>query len=285
VTFTVSWADSKLKFVSGEPSKPNEVNVRLRDPRGRLLNSDYGYLRRIEGEGYVIFKLQEPIPGQWFVEVKTHENTHVRYTVGGFVKSPLKLAASLFPKHAVRGVPITIAAQVYNGKMPIKGFAATCNVKTLATGIPDLMAKYASQLQKIVVSSRGDKMPQDMAKLAALRNKMLKETDIFATASSTVNLKSTSSDTLRRIGLGNLFSGTAVTVPDVSVVTPLPVVTVPGIVSPTVPSIGAGTGVLVGQFRETKNSGSYNVIVTASGMCPILNTRFVRKDLVSVHVK
>ncbi len=285
VTFTVSWANPKLKFVSGNPGKPSEINVRLRDPRGRLLNSDYSYLRRIEGEGYVIFKLQEPIPGQWFVEVKTQENTHVRYTVGGFVRSPLKLADSLFPKHVVRGAPITIAAQVYNGKTPIKGFAATCNVKTIATSISDLMVKYASQLQKIVVSSRGDKMPQDMAKLATLRNKMLKETDIFATASSTVNLKSTSSDTLGRIGLGGLLSsGPTVTVPDVSVTTS-PVVTVPGTVSPTVPSISVGTGVLVGQFRETKNLGSYNVIVTASGMCPILNTRFVRKDLVSVYVK
>jgi hypothetical protein len=45
------------------------------------------------------------------------------------------------------------------------------------------------------------------------------------------------------------------------------------------------SGILVGQLRDTKQQGSYNVIVKVSGTSPLSNTRFVRKGLVSALVK
>jgi hypothetical protein len=36
-TFTAAWADTKIRAVPGAPRKPNEVSVRLRDPRRRAV--------------------------------------------------------------------------------------------------------------------------------------------------------------------------------------------------------------------------------------------------------
>jgi hypothetical protein len=44
------------------------------------------------------------------------------------------------------------------------------------------------------------------------------------------------------------------------------------------------SGALVGRFTDTRRGGSYNVVVTARGHAPVCNTRFVRKELVSIVV-
>jgi len=264
-TFTVAWADTNLTFVSGDPKKANEVSIRLRDPRGRLLHPDTSYIRRTVGAGYVLFELQEPTPGQWFVEVTTFDTTHVRYTVGGFVRSPLRLVVSLLPRVAVAGMPLTIATQVLDDQQLIKGFRANAQVVAPTLGIPKLQAKYKTQLAKIrpVRTVGGDRLPRDIGKLVALRDKLVKadQLDIFAPIATDLPLKNVTVGNLTNLGLGHL-------VPPVIPVPPLTI-----------------SGVLTGKFRKTQQPGSYNVVVTASGTSPISDTRFVRKELVSVLVK
>ncbi len=45
---------------------------------------------------------------------------------------------------------------------------------------------------------------------------------------------------------------------------------------------GAKSGVTITQFPQIKTAGSHNVVITTSGTSPASNTRFVRKELVSV---
>jgi subtilisin family serine protease len=266
-TFTVTWAETTLKFVPDDPQKANELSVRVRDPRGRLLDPNTSYVRRIVGTGYVAFKIQEPLAGQWFIEVSTLGNTHVRYTAGGFVRSPLRLVVSLLPKVIAAGIPMAITAQVFDGKQPIKASRAASQIFAPALSLAALQDKFKTQLAKIKPTPAvgGDRLPLNIGKLVALRNKLLKENkpDIFAPLELKITLKDVATGSLNGLGLGHL--------------------TFPGVVA-----VGPGTtnsGVFHGLFKNTQQAGSYNAVVTATGTSPISNNRFVRKELVSVLVK
>lgn len=288
-TFTVAWADAKLQFVAGDPKKANEVSIRLRDPRGRLLHPSDSYVRRIVGQGYAAFKFQEPMPGQWYVEVSTVGETHVRYTVGGFVRSPLHLIVSLRPKRVVAGVPLNIAAQMFDGKLRISGFKGSTQVIHPNISVSGLLEKYKSQLRDIkpVKLLGGDTLPLDIAKLTALRAKMLQaqKIDLFNHNVSSVTFRNAAISDLPRLRFGHLATPGVVPVGTddmMSSIAPRPMR--PVIPAQPIPS-SSGSGTLVGQFKDTKQQGSYNVLVTVNGMSPVSKTRFVRKALVSVLVK
>jgi subtilisin family serine protease len=290
-TFTVAWADTKLRFVSSDPKKPNQVAVRLRDPRGQLIHPDCSYVRRTVGQGYVVFKLQEPAAGQWFVEVTTASKTHLTYTVGGFVRSPLHLHVSLKPLQIIAGMPVNIAAQVFDGRSLITGFKASVQVARPTLGVANLMKKYKTQLKKVrpIKLPRSDTLPSDIGRLLALRTKMLKDDkpDLFAQTTSPVTLRSTTIVDLQRLRFDHLipFGVTPVgpeniidreVMPTVTPTMPAPVVSLHSSIFPSV---------LTGSFTNTNQQGSYNVVVTVNGASPVSKTRFVRKELVSVLVK
>lgn len=292
VTFSVAWANTKLRFVSGDPKKANEVSVRLRTPRGRILHPSSGDLRRIEGNGYVIFKLQEPLPGQWFVEVATAGDTHVRYTVGGFVKSRLRLVVTIPRKQVVVGMAMDITAQAFDDKDPIKGFKADVRVVAPSLSIAGLLAKHKTALTNIKPAPAvgGDRLPPDIAKLIALQTKLLKDNkpDIFAQIDDNVSLKDVTLGNLINIGLAHLVPPTILPVGPGGLGGTLPITVPVSIIpplTPVTPTLTAISDVLVGQFKKTQQQGSYNTVVTASGTSPKSNTRFVRKDMVSVLVK
>lgn len=292
VTFSVAWADTKLRFVPGDPKKANEVSVRLRTPRGRLLHPDASDVRRIEGKGYVIFKLQEPLAGQWFVEVSTAGNTHVRYTVGGFVRSRLRLLATIPRRQLVTGMALDITTQIFDGREPIQGFKADLRVAAPSLSIAGLLDKHKNTLKNIRAATAvgGDKLPTDIAKLIALQTKLLRDNkpDIFARLDDTVSLREVTIGNLINLGLRHLAPPTGIPGGTVGGGGTIPIIP-PGApftpLTPLVPPLTALSGVLIGQFKKTQQQGSYNTVVTASGTSPISNTRFVRKDMLSVLVK
>jgi hypothetical protein len=237
-TFSVASAGANLRFVAGDPKNASEVGIRLRDPRGRLLHPDDSYLRRKAGQGYAVFTLQEPMPGQWFVEIATFGATHARCTVAGFVRSPLRLSVSVKTTKVSDGLVLKTTAQIFEGASPVSGAKATAQVIHPLFNIPGLLQQFRPQLQAIQppVLPGGDRWPIDIARLTALRAKRLKENkpDLF------------------QYGLHN--SALRETVPNT----------------------------LSGSFKGTQQKGSYNVVVTVQGTSPVSNTRFVRRELVSL---
>lgn len=287
-TFTVAWADTRLRYVSGDPKKANEVAIRLRDPRGQLVHANCSYVRRTVGQGYVVFKLQEPAAGQWFVEVTTAGETHLRYTVGGFVRSPLRLLVSLRPQQIIAGMRINIAAQVFDGKSPITGFKSSVGVMSPTLSISGLLSKYKTQLKDIqpIKLPSGDTLPSDIGKLLTLRARMLKENkpDPLTHTIKSVSLRSATLADLQRLRFDHLIT------PGVTPVSPGAMAngTVRPGVSPLTPLLltaPAITGVIAGSFTNTKQQGSYNVVVTVNGSSPASRTRFARKELISVLVR
>jgi hypothetical protein len=284
-TFTVAWSDTKLHFVGGDPKKSNEVSMRLRDPRGRLLHPSDSYIRRIAGKGYVVFKIQEPMAGKWYVEVSTLGETHVRYTVGGFVRSPLRLFVKSLNRLAPGGV-LSVATQVFDGKFPISGFRATKQIVGPTLSVAALLKKFKTKLRDIKPAMPGgDTLPRDIAKLVTLRAQMLKagKPDPFTHRVNFVTLRNASASDLSHLNLGLL---TDIGFADIDPRNSISSVTGAPITSPSQRiGLAAAAGILVGQFTDTAQAGSYNVLVNASGASPVSGTRFVRKELVSVLVK
>jgi hypothetical protein len=152
--------------------------------------------------------------------------------------------------------------------------------------VASLLKKYKSPLGDIKPDQLpgGDTLPLQIGKLMALRMKMLKDhnTDIFTHLTSRVVLRGATIGNLPGLGLGKLLPKGILPVGPEDVFTG----TGPEIIRPSGPiSPLRQSGVLVGQFNDTKEAGIYNVVVTAMGTSPISKKRFVRKALVSVLIR
>jgi subtilisin family serine protease len=253
-TFTVAWADRSIRFVPGDPRKSHEVSVRLRDPGGRLLPVHASFIRRQVGEGYVIFAIDEPAEGQWRIEVSTLETTHVRYTAGVFLRSPLRLAL-LHPRRVAAGQPIRFAATMVDGKQPFADVRIDVNVSAPSSSFAHWAKRHRRALDRIEPPKLpgGDTLPHDVARLTAFK-------DAKALAELVHRPVSRARLTRGRPALDN------------------------GIWSPVDVSVDPRATVLSGIFNGTSEPGSYAVTFTATGAAPRSGRRFVRRDQFTVLV-
>lgn len=262
-SFNVAWGDPNLHLVTSDPQSSREISVTLRDPLGRALHPSSTELRTIAGDGYAVLKLSDPAPGLWNVEVATGEDAHVRYTVGAFVRSPIRLDVSPIRRGIVAGTPLTIGARVWDGRRPIPS-VGTMDVVAPGAGIPSLLKQHADALGSVRPDKHmsADAVPDPIARLLTLREAILEDgRDLFATARSAVRMESVKGP----------FR-------PVSLVRP---VLVRGDLGPALSKPGP---FMRGQLASTQEPGSYNVVVTAAGVSPVSRTRFVRKALVSVRI-
>jgi hypothetical protein len=210
-TFTVAWGDTALKFVPEAARGAGQICVRLRDPRGRLVPAHASFVRRVVGSSYVLFELQDPAPGSWHMEVSTAQATHTRYTAAAFVRSPLRLSLGVRPRAIFAGAPIQLTATMLDGRTALTGFRAAARVIAPTTGVPNLLQKHKAQLARVrpIRVPGGDRVPRDIAKLVALRERLLREKrpDLFATTTAVVPLRPAARGT--DTGLSGRFLGTA----------------------------------------------------------------------------
>ena len=177
VTFLVNWADTGLGWVPRAPGKPEEVSVRLRAPNGKLVGASEPTVRRRQGAGYVAFTLDDPMPGQWYVEVETARPDHILYTVGGFVRSPIRIDLAVSPRAPVRRSPLQVTVDVWDGSRGVADLTgrACTSVPRIRTG--ELPRDLASLLRGVrpVRNTGGDAIPDDLGALWALERRLAKE--------------------------------------------------------------------------------------------------------------
>lgn len=189
-TFTCAWHDPSLRFTPSDARKDGHISVRLRDPRGGLVHNEAAFIRRHVGDGYVVFGIDDPAPGLWHVEVETGHETHTRYTVSAFVRSPIDVRAHLEATRVPPGSPIVVAVDA-SGGAPVSRIAAMARVSWPVMGLPTIRAKFKDDLDKARPKefSKEDVAPDDIANLLALHPRLLKEgTDIFARRSQRIGL-------------------------------------------------------------------------------------------------
>lgn len=315
VLFTVAWHAQGLHYVPREAQKSNEISVRLRTPGGRWLSFSSGEFARTAGAGYVSFELQEPEAGRWAVEVSTNRRQHTPYTVGGFVRSPLRLDLQT-PHFVGVGDPIGVRASVRDGQEVLSGV----KMRTTVTPPPPykiLLDTYAKQVRALrmpdLVDGRANRQRDDLTRLSLLRDKLLaKQGDILAVAPVNVPMDASGRlggrvvlpgpvdpqvrfdprdlvvapvDPRLRVGVQDRLVGRQVLADRVVSPTVSTRLRDPGwLLDPRVVARPRLDGMSTGRFGGTKQPGSYTVEVTAAGFSPACRTRFVRKDLVSVVV-
>lgn len=257
-TFTVAWANTKIRAVERTPRKPGEVSIRLRDPAGKLLPPHASFVRRQVGDGYIVFRMEEPPAGQWRIEVSTVEQTHLRYTAGVFLRSPLRLVVGLTPRRVRRGQAVRLGAVMLDGRRPFTSFRANATVSAPALGIGDILEKYRRELDQIVDFPKlpgGDSVPKEIARLLLLQKRLEPKENLFARKDSRL-----------RFGLGRFPWDNAL-------------VSQGGIkIDPNEPALAVSVG-------NTAQPGSYNIALSVTGTAPGTRTRFSRQELVSVVVR
>ncbi|HEX2616106.1 MAG TPA: hypothetical protein VHL57_01125, partial [Flavobacteriales bacterium] len=155
--------------------------------------------------------------------------------------------------------PIDVKVQVVHGGQHLTGIKAIASITRSKDLVKDLVRTHAKAITKVKHVDRfvADGVPDHLAGLAALEAELVSQgkPSVFGYERSALTL---------RPGIERAFNGIART----------PAV-VPGIVQP---------GIFQGRVNGIA-SGSCNIAVTAMGRSPRCGTRFVRKQLVSVHVK
>lgn len=310
-SFCVAWHDPSLHYVSKTPSKTNEIMVRLRDPKGRLLSPNSAFVRRVVGDRYVIFHLPEPMPGKWFVQVDTHASKHTGYTVGGFVDSRIRMRLIPLNKKYVVGAPIHFATQILDGDKWLNGLKATATISAPAFTVSDLIKKYKGPLAGIAEPQivGNDTLPPKLAKLVVLREQLIQhgQGDIFAPIKSMVSMGNPTPVITRPgtipfphvINAGRLTPRLGTFTAPVQPTSPISadldageLTTLLSGIAPflrrdrLLPGIAVPLKSLVqGKFVGTKLPGSYNAEVVVSGVSAATGTKFVRKDMMSFVVK
>jgi hypothetical protein len=250
-TFTVAWADPGLRAVVGDPQKPYEVGVRLADPRGRMVPEHASFVRRHVADTFVVFRIEDPAPGQWHLQVKTMEQTHVAYTAGVFVDSPLRLVIATYPRRVKVGDVVRIGAVMLDGAKPFAPGRASMTISAPSLGLRQEIKRWRRELNKIDPPALGgDTLPVDVARLAVL-NTRLKKGELFARSSTAARLSHARFPWDKALPRRR----SAVTI------------------DPNAPT-------LVGNFQPAQ-PGSYNVTLAVSGVAPS-GVRFVRTDRLGV---
>jgi hypothetical protein len=214
------------------------------------------------GDGFVVFRLQEPAAGQWRVEVSTMNDQHLRYSVGGFCSSPLRLGVAIVPPRTPRGGPLTIGAVALLDGRPIGPTRGAAAVVAPAASLDSVLTAHRDALAGLrpPTDLGPDSLPSDIARMATLRQNLhaAGKPDPFGTVTTDVRLRAVPPGRLGALGLGG------------------PV--------PNPAAMGRWSGVLAGRFDATREAGSYNVVVRVSGIEPSSGARFTRQELVSVLV-
>ena len=265
---------------------------------------------RNAGKGYVSFRIEDPRPGLWTIEVATARTRHTPYTVGGFVRSPLALSLKV-PSLIRPGQPIDVAAVVSDQRGPLRGVKVQTSVLAPRASVNDLLTKYGRRLSSIRIPGAfrrdggPDKARHRLAQLVMLRDKLVAEgrDDILAPVKHELALGTASiaapEDWLNRL-VGFTATNRSSTGTSAEAATSGAAPTAGG-----TPAIGGATtgatnlgsvfdprtvqrpvrtGVAGGRFGRTETPGSYSVMVTATGFSPTCGTRFVRHDMASVVV-
>ena len=250
-TFLVNWADPKLSWSGNDPKKRDEINVRLRMPNGKVLHPFDPSVRRLEGPGHVAFRVEEPLAGQWWVEVATARRTHTQYAVGGFVRSPIRVDVTINPQRPLRRTPLDVRVDVWedaHGVVDLTGKVCL----TLPTSWPGkLVTDYQRRLKTLPTlrSVRRDAVPPDLREALAI------------------------SQSLRREGKAAIAHRTKCT----SLKKPVP---------PTPPGGGSGVGgptTLQATVPGALHPGSVNAKITVQGTTGA-GVRFVRTTMRSVRI-
>jgi hypothetical protein len=208
-------------------------------------------VRRHIADTFAVLRIEDPAPGQWHLQVTTMEQTHVDYTAGVFVDSPLRLVIGTYPRRVNVGDVVQIGAVMLDGATPFAPGRASMTISAPRLGLRQEIRRWRRELNGIEPPALdGDTMPGDVARLAVL-NARKKKGEIFARQATAARLSQAAFPWDKALPRRR----SAVTI------------------SPNAPT-------LVGNLQPAQ-PGSHNITVTVSGVTPS-GLRFMRTDRLGI---
>lgn len=304
VTFSVAWHDPALRYVSAPATNERHLSVRLRTPSGRWLPHDATEAARTVGRGYVVFRIEDPQPGPWTVEVSTERREHTRYTVGGFVRSDIVLDLTV-PSRLAPGQLASFGTVVTDAGQPIDDVKVVGRTLAPPVSLATLAGPWLRDLDEVLVPDAllSGGLSDDEHK--ALKLQLLRSARLAAGGDNIMSPDATSLRYSPQIVADTKGHGTkdprhtrtqptAVTEEGAKA---SPLLGRPVLGSPTLSAGSTGKlfdwrrvghrvdrSKLLGTYGKVRAPGSYSVDVTASGFSARCGTAFVRKEFASFVV-
>jgi hypothetical protein len=181
--FVVTWTDTSFVYTGGIPTG-NQLSITVVDPNGNVIQT----APTVISSGFVVFDLPNPIVGQWQVQVEyPGASQPLPVTVGVFefqsnAASPIALEVTV-PDTINAGDPLPCVAKVTDGDDLITGLNIHTEISQPKISVSNALKLYSDRLgtvQPAAVDVDGG-MPDDLARLKALRIKHLPEIDILPT--------------------------------------------------------------------------------------------------------
>ena len=310
--FTVAWPDTSVTYTQRPLQSTSEISIRLRAPSGKLLAGSNSTVRTVASAGYVVFEVDQPAAGQWFVEVETKRNAHLPYTVGAFVTSDVTTELIVHPSPALPGQPLTIGVAASAHGQPVGDVRATVCVRGPRRGRHEVVDDFAHLIRRRMRVQARDAVPAGLIDLASLTQLLAaRDIDLAEHVEQCFDLKSvrtlgahplhrllnhdplvsirpetvTGVSTVEGV-VGRSPHGVLVGPPARGAVVIPPPVGGGVIVPPTAPvpvAIATQSVVQPLTFSATKQDGSYNIVATVSGRSRACGP-FVRHEFASIRV-
>ncbi|CAO3425146.1 hypothetical protein [Azospirillum doebereinerae] len=187
------WSNTDVTYTRGSPSG-NQLSVTLVDPNGWTSPLD----PTVIGDGFVIYNVDNPAPGEWQVQLEfAGRGQTINCTSGAAqFRSSLRMGAALnididAPTEILAGQPLPLTVQATEGGVGLTNLRAHAIITRPVISLAQALVTYADRLGSVQPRAediaRGK--PEPMARLAALRAKLLPEGDILGHVSSVVHFQ------------------------------------------------------------------------------------------------
>lgn len=160
-TFAVNWDDWSVQYTPNTPSG-NQVNVFLTDPNGQTI----GTTPTAIGNGYVVFKIPNPVAGTYTAYAWYSGPNSLAYTAGIFDNNRTLTMALAAPDDIVSaGSPAEVQVRLDDDGEPITGARLDMSLESPLVSLDRALSTHAARLDAIEVS--GD-LSGDAARIAQL---------------------------------------------------------------------------------------------------------------------
>ena len=187
------WSRREVSYTSGSP-KGNQLSVTLVDPSGAVSQR----APSIIGAGFVIFNIPDPAAGQWYLQVEFAGSGQSISCTAGALQHPasarsglanIRLRVEMAACHPL-GQPLPITVHLDAGGEVLSNVRAHAIVQGPTISLADALVKYGDQLYTVqaLPFDRARGIAEPLARLAALRHRLLPELDILAHQQRVVHL-------------------------------------------------------------------------------------------------
>lgn len=182
--FTVVWSDPSVTFTQKNNPTGSEVSITLVDPSGTTLRE----APAIVGEGYVIYNIPTPQPGQWHVQIMYATGpASLDLTSGVFergVSSTVQLDVEA-PTVVKAGEPVHVKAKITDDGAPVKKLKPSAEIASPKMGVDRAIQHYREALDAVDLGAdeqgTDSQEAEDRLRLQRLRQKYMPQTDILPT--------------------------------------------------------------------------------------------------------